>query len=87
MTFCKVSNDIAMYADEPEQRVAGELYQRLCNDVTVYINDEPYELIDFTNMLIKDVTTLSEAVQDSVTGNTLAVHQLYIAAISNELGG
>jgi len=86
MTFCKVSNQIAMYANEPEQRVAGELYQRLCNGVTVYINDEPYELIDFTDMLIKDATTLSEAVQDSVTGNTLALHQLYIAAISNELG-
>jgi len=82
-----IENQIAMYANEPEQRVAGELYPRLCNGVTVYINDEPYELIDFTDMLIKDVTTLSEAVQDSVTGNTLAVHQLYIAAISNELRG
>ena len=82
MTDCIISKQISEHCNEPEQLVAAEVYQKLCNGDNLHLGGDIYELNDITESLIEDSEALLEAVQESVTGNVLAIHQLYIKVIS-----
>ncbi len=86
MTYCNIANDIAVNADEPEQLVASEVYQMLCRGRTLCINNDLYELNDFSEYLMEDSEALLDAVQESITANPLALHALYIKAIAETIG-
>ena len=86
MTYCNIANDIALNADEPEQLVASEVYQMLCQGRTLCIDNDFYELNDFSEYLMEDSEALLDAVQESITTNPLALHTLYIEAIAATIG-
>ena len=78
-----IENQIAVNADEPEQKLASEIYTKLCNGETIHFEGELYELNDITESLMEDSEALLDAVQDSVTDDKDAIKELYIAAIQS----
>ena len=78
-----IENQIAVNADEPEQKLASEIYTKLCNGETIHFEGELYELNDITESLMEDSEALLDAAQASITDNPNAIKELYIAAIQS----
>ena len=78
-----IENQIKVNADEPEQKLASEIYTKLCNGETIHFEGELYELNDITESLMEDSEALLDAVQDSVTDDKDAISKLYIKTIQS----
>ena len=78
-----IEQQIAKQADEPEQKLASEIYAKLCNGETIHFEGELYELNDITESLMEDSEALLDAAQDSVTDDKDAISKLYIKTIQS----
>ena len=78
-----IEQQVAINADESEQKLASEIYTKLCNGETIHFEGELYELNDITESLMEDSEALLDAAQASITDNPNAIKELYIAAIQS----
>ena len=83
---CIVSNQIAVHADQPEQRSISEILSELLEHDEVWVADQLIELHEISTAMCAD--SLQEAAQESLQGNSLAIYELYIKTLEgfiNEL--
>ena len=78
-----IEQQIAKQADEPEQKLASEIYVKLCNGETIHFEGELYELNDITESLMEDSEALLDATQESITDSPNAIKELYIKTIQS----
>ena len=78
-----IENQITVNADESEQKLASEIYTKLCNGETIHFEGELYELNDITESLMEDSEALLDAAQASITDNPNAIKELYIKTIQS----
>ncbi len=76
---CAIAEQIAVMANEPDQRAASEIFSELRQNGEAWINGELVEMYRITDSINEE--DYKEAGQESVTGNGDALYNLYIKTI------
>ncbi len=83
--YCRVSEQIAIHANEPDDRAISDILSEMCQNEQAYIEGELVELHRITDSI--DIEEMREAVELSVMGNSLVIYNLYIKAIEDFING
>ncbi len=79
MTYCHVSNQIAIHADEPDNRTVNEILSELLKNGKAWISGQEIEFYEITSSISEE--DKDEAIEGTMQGDTLAVYNLYIKAL------